>query len=238
VVYLSFYEELAKYYDLMYSNKNYSDEVESIHEIISQYKTSTDSKLLDMACGTGGHVEYFKKYYDVTGCDLNQDMLNVAKQKHPEITFIQSDMITLDIKQRFDIITCLFGSISHLPDTKSLHSAVSVFANHLVPGGIVIIEPFLFWEDVLPNHVSMVTVDEPKIKLARISTPTRDGDYLLLDFHFIIGNPGNVRYYHDPHKMFLYSKEMFETTITTVGLEYHYVKPEWARSGLVIGRKS
>ena len=235
---MSFYKELAKYYDLIYANKNYSGEVESIHEITSQYKTSPDNKLLDMACGTGRHIEYFKKYYDVIGCDLNQDMLMVAKQKHPEIMFIHSDMTTLEIEPRFDIITCLFGAINYLPDITSLHSAVESFAKHLVSGGIVIIEPFLFWEDIIPNHVSMSTVDEPELKIARINTSTTEGDYLHLDFHFVIGTPSGVKYFHDPHNMLIISKEMFENAITTSGLEYHYVKPEWARSGLVIGRKS
>jgi len=235
---MAFYSELAKYYDAIYSSKNYSEEVESIHGIISQFKKSGGKKLLEVACGTGGHVQFFKKYYDVIGCDINQDMLNVAKELYPEVTFVRADMTSFDINKKFDALTCLFGSISYLPNPEALLSTMNSFARHLKSGGVAIIEPFLFWEDVILNHISLDTVDSDDLKIARVSNAYKDGDYLVLDFHFVIGTPKGVNYYRDSNKMFLFSKEMFESAISSAGLEYYYETPKWARSGLVIGVKS
>ena len=234
---MAFYSDLAKYYDAIYASKNYSKEAESIHEIISKFKKSDGRDLLEVACGTGGHIQFFKKYYDVVGSDINQDMLNVAKELHPELTFVRADMTSFDIKKKFDALTCLFGSISYLPNQQALLSAMNSFAMHLKSGGVVIIEPFLFWEDVIPNHISLDTVDNDGLKIARVSNAYKDGDYLVLDFHFVIGTPKGVNYYRDPNRMFLFSKEMFESAISSAGLEYHYEMPEWTRSGLVIGVK-
>jgi len=235
---INLYKTLAKYYDKVYSQKNYSDEVDKLYDIISRFKQSEGNRLLDVACGTGGHISYFKKYYDVVGCDLNQEMLEVAQKKHPEIPFIQADMTTLDFDPKFDVMTCLFGSISYLADQSALSSTMNSFARTLSSGGVMVIEPFLFWEDVIPNHVSMDTVDEPELKISRIAKASKKGMYLVLDFHFTIGTPDGIKYFHDSNRMFLFSKEMFKESITDAGLEYHYLKPEWARSGLVIGKKA
>ena len=53
-------KELAKYYDLIYSWKDYKKEVENINKLILKYKQSRGKRLLEVACGTGHHLQYFK----------------------------------------------------------------------------------------------------------------------------------------------------------------------------------
>ena len=68
------YKELARYYDLIYPYKNYKKEAEDISDLISKYKRSEGDTLLDVACGTGKHLEYFQNEFSCTGIDLNQEM--------------------------------------------------------------------------------------------------------------------------------------------------------------------
>ncbi|MFX1344099.1 MAG: methyltransferase domain-containing protein, partial [Promethearchaeota archaeon] len=72
------YKELAKYYDLIYSWKDYRKETNKIEKLIKKYKKSDGNKLLDVACGTGKHVEYLKENFSCTGIDLNVEMINIA----------------------------------------------------------------------------------------------------------------------------------------------------------------
>ena len=102
------YKKLAKYYDLIYSFKDYKAEVKRIKEIIEKYKKSSGNKLLDVGCGTGKHLEYLKDDFSCTGCDINNEMLEIAKTDVNGVIFTQADMINLDLKNKFDIILCLF----------------------------------------------------------------------------------------------------------------------------------
>ncbi|MGY5874256.1 MAG: class I SAM-dependent methyltransferase [Candidatus Thorarchaeota archaeon] len=234
---MEFYGELAKYYDLIYANKDYKDEVAKLHDIIQQHKQSSGNSLLEVACGTGNHIEHFKEMYDLVGFDLNDEMLKVARSKYKDIEFIQGDMTSMDLGRKFDVITCLFGSISYLPDEQNLNDAAGAFSKHLVDGGIVVIEPFLLPEDVKLPHVSMNYIDEPDLKLARINNVYYEGDHLIINFHFLIGTYDDVKHIHDPNRMKLFTITDFESAFRKNGLEPIHVTSEWARSGHLIGIK-
>ncbi|GAA0351510.1 class I SAM-dependent methyltransferase [Bacillus horti] len=65
----------SKYYDTIYSTKNYKTEAEQIHQYITnerqEYKT-----ILDVACGTAQHAFYLKDQYLVDGIDLNPEFIS------------------------------------------------------------------------------------------------------------------------------------------------------------------
>ena len=91
------YKELAKYYDLIYSWKNYKKEVNKIEKLIKEYKKSDGIKLLDVACGTGKHLEYFKENFSCTGIDLNEEMISIARNNISDVDFKLADMINFDL---------------------------------------------------------------------------------------------------------------------------------------------
>jgi len=67
------YGELAKYYDLIYSFKNYKKEAVRIEALVSKYKESEGNELLDVACGTGHHLKHSKDAFSCTGVDISRD---------------------------------------------------------------------------------------------------------------------------------------------------------------------
>ena len=67
----SIYGELAKYYDLLYSFKDYKTEASKIIQLIAKYKKSKGDSLLEVACGSGHHLEYLKSKFSCMGTDLN-----------------------------------------------------------------------------------------------------------------------------------------------------------------------
>lgn len=81
--------------------------------IIKELSLKTGDKILDMGCGTGRHsVELAKKGMLMTGIDLSNDMLNIAKQKakknNLQINFIQGDASKTKLDDKFDhaILIC------------------------------------------------------------------------------------------------------------------------------------
>ena len=55
---------------------------EVANNIVEKYKLEGNVKILDIGCGTGEHtLELLKKGYKVTGVDLSNEMLKIAKKK-------------------------------------------------------------------------------------------------------------------------------------------------------------
>jgi ubiquinone/menaquinone biosynthesis C-methylase UbiE len=74
------YKDLAKYYDFIYSWKDYKNEATKVKSLIKEYKKSNGNELLEVACGTGRHAQYLKDDFSVLATDANQDMLRIAKR--------------------------------------------------------------------------------------------------------------------------------------------------------------
>ena len=62
---------------------------ESVMELLD---VPTGAKVIDLGCGNGALTQKLaEKGYEVIGMDASQDMLQIARQKHPALTFIQAD---------------------------------------------------------------------------------------------------------------------------------------------------
>jgi ubiquinone/menaquinone biosynthesis C-methylase UbiE len=72
--------EYAKYYDLIYKDKDYRKEVDFIENIFKiTYKPKS---ILEIGCGTGSYTKMLlKRGYEVTAVDISDDMLKIARKK-------------------------------------------------------------------------------------------------------------------------------------------------------------
>ena len=61
----------AEIYDTVYSFKDYAAEAERVNELIQSRRPGAAS-LLDVACGTGKHLEQLRRWYAVEGVDLDR----------------------------------------------------------------------------------------------------------------------------------------------------------------------
>lgn len=67
-------------------------------------------KCLDLCTGTGDIAEFLSKSCVVIGLDFSPEMIAIAKQKHPEIEFIEGDCTNLPFEnESFDAVTISFG---------------------------------------------------------------------------------------------------------------------------------
>src|ERR1039457_3545618 len=137
------YTDLARYYDLIYSWKDYQKEAATIQRLIARYKRSKGKDLLEVACGTGRHIQYLKDKFHVLGTDISAGMLGVARQNVKGMHFQRADMVTLNLGKEFDVILCLFSSIGYVKTSADLKRTLQNFGRHLKKGGVVIIEPWL-----------------------------------------------------------------------------------------------
>src|SRR5258708_16300871 len=108
------FSKSQQYYDAIYSGKDYAQEAVYVKRIIAVHKRSQGNALLDVACGTGGHVPYLRDDFAYEGLDLDPEMLALARARFPEVAFHQGDMVDFVLDRQFDVVTCLFSSIANV----------------------------------------------------------------------------------------------------------------------------
>lgn len=86
-------------------------------ELISQLKPN--SKILDLGCGVGLPFDkYFsKKGFSVTGIDISERHVELAKKNNKNAKYIVGDFFSKEIKGKFDAIISLYA-IFHIPRTE------------------------------------------------------------------------------------------------------------------------
>lgn len=213
------YQKSSLYYDAIYSFKNYQKEADKIHQLIQQHKRSPGRTLLDVACGTGGHLAFLRQHYEVEGLDVNPDMLKIARNKHSDLTFHQADMTSFNLNREFDAIICLFSSIGYVRTKQRLHQTIQNMARHLPPGGVLIIEPWLSPEVFKPGSVHGLWVDKPDLKIARMNTHIVKDNLSIMDMHHLVGTPNGIEHFIEHHEMALFTHEEYLEAIRAANLK-------------------
>ncbi|MDF1497662.1 MAG: class I SAM-dependent methyltransferase [Patescibacteria group bacterium] len=236
---LLLYRVLAKYYDLIYSFKNYKKESDELEKLIAKNKKSSGKALLEVACGTAHHLEYLKNNFSCMGIDLNQSILNVAKAKIKNVVFKKADMINFDLKKQFDVITCLFSSIGYVKTYENLEKTIKNFAKHLKTGGVVIIEPWLTKEYYALDKPHMTIYEDKDLKIARLNTSKVKDGVSVMDMHYLIAERGkDVKHFVDRHELGLFEVDKTLAIMKKAGLKAKFIKSGLMKNrGLYVGVK-
>ena len=234
------FSKSANFYDALYGSmgKDYAAEAQKLHTTVKQHKRSTGNTLLEVACGTGKHASLLQKDYQVEGLDLDAEMLAIASQKYPDITFHQADMVEFNLGKQFDVVTCLFSSIGYVKTKARLESAVQAMTNHLLPGGVLIVEPWFTPEQWKPGRVSALFVDQPELKIARMNISEVEGRLSFFVFHYTVATPQGVEYFTERHELGLFTPDEYLEAFRKAGLTVTHDSTGLDGRGLYIGLKS
>lgn len=144
------YGRIAYYYDLEYSRNRQG--LHFYHEMAR--RAGTKARILEVACGSGRVSQpLLKAGFNVTGLDLSEEMLRLARQKlegAPEelrqrANYIQGDMRDLDAalgRQEFDLIFIAINSFQHLASQADQLACLQSIRKHVAPAGRFIIDVF------------------------------------------------------------------------------------------------
>jgi ubiquinone/menaquinone biosynthesis C-methylase UbiE len=229
----------AHLYDAIYltRGKDYEADARSVHELVKENLKSGGNTLLDVACGTGIHLNYLKSYFECEGLDLDQKMLDAAQIKLPEMRFHQGDMLDFDLGRQFDVITCLFSSIGYVKTVPNLKRAIANMNRHLKPGGVLVIEPWFTPQDWNPNNVYATFVDQPDLKIARMNLSGQEGMISYFVFHYLVGTAQGIDYFEERHELGLFTVDEYKLALLDCDLEVIH-DPWWLNArGLYLGLK-
>ena len=192
--------------------------------------------LLDVACGTGQHIYHLRLHYNVEGLDLSEAQLQVARKRNPNCTFHLGDMLTFDLGRRFDVVTCLFSSVGYVRSVDGLNHAVANMARHVEPGGLLVVEPWLTPESWLPGTLWSDYVDEPDLKVARISVSEVEGRLAIIKFHILVARDAEVDYFRERHELTLFTEDEYLASLRSAGLDVSFDPEGLIGRGLYVGQ--
>ena len=215
------FTKTAEYYDALYHFKDYGAACNQLHQLIQQYNANAKT-LLDVACGTGKHLEYLKNRYEATGLDLNPELLAVARKRCPEVNFHEGDMTNFRLETTFDVVVCLFSSIGYVQTVENLNKAVACFTQHLNPGGLLVIEPWITPEKYWVDKITANFVDQPNLKIAWMYTSQLKGLTSVFDINYLVGTPEGVSNFTEQHVMGLWTDAEYKNAIQQAGVKVNY----------------
>jgi len=233
------FSKSAAYYDVIYDSmgKDYPKEAAKAHQLIQKYLKSGGNSVLDVACGSGRHAGLLGKYYKLEGLDLDPNMLSVARKRYPRITFHKGDMIDFHIGKKFDAIVCLFSSIGYVKTKSKLNKAILTMTQHLLPGGVMLIEPWFSPGQWRSGRASALHVERPDLKITRMSHASRKGNISILEFQYLIGTSSGIQHSMEEHQLGLFQKRDYLEAFRKAGLKVIHDPNGLDGRGLYIGLK-
>ena len=223
----------ARYYDLLYRDKNYSGEAQFIHELLRNYAPRTKS-IIELGCGTGAHAVLLAKAgYQVHGVDLSAEMLQRATERQchlptelaSRLEFSPGDIRTIRLNQQFDAVISLFHVISYQTTNEDLQAAFATVKAHLKPGGVFIFDCW-YGPAVLSDRpgVRVKRLEDEEISVIRIADALTYPNENLVDVHYQVfikqKNTGTVEELQETHRMRYLFKPEIKLLLTQSGLEY------------------
>jgi len=163
------FSEYARYYDLLYKDKDYAGEADYVHRLIQRWNPSAKT-VLELGSGTGKHASLLAdKGYVVHGVERSAEMLagaeRLVKQRGTRAdgvipTFSQGDIRTAKVDRTFDAAISLFHVLSYLISNDDLLAALKTARAHLNARGIFL---FDIW------YGPAVMTDRPAVRVKRMA---------------------------------------------------------------------
>jgi len=233
-------QELAEVYEAIYRSrgKSWVDEADYVTEVIRSRAPEARS-LLDVACGTGAHLEEFSRPFDpVQGLEIAEPMLELARQRLPDIPVHAGDMREFELDRTFDAVCCLFCSIGYLETVDELRSAIRSMAEHVEPGGVLVIEPWWFPERFIEGYVAGDMVIEDGRTVARMSHSTRQDRATRMEVRFMVGDENGIAEFTEVDMLTLFTRDEYEDAFAEASCPAEYLEGGLTGRGLFVGTRS
>ncbi len=220
------YGDLAWTESIVTSSDDYADETDFYTNTIKESAEIKAETLLHLGCGAGGNDYIFKKHFKVTGVDISEDMLEIARKANPEVTYLLGDMRNIEMKEYFDAVA-IPDSIDYMATLPELKSAIGTACKYLKPGGALLIVAKTREEFQENNFCYTGTNEEVEITIFENNyIPNTKRTTYEATLVYLIRRAGKLSIHTDNHKLGLFSQFEWLSLLHGAGLEVRQIRLE------------
>ena len=208
------FDAYARYYDLLYRDKDYAAEAKYVAARIREHAPQA-KRILELGCGTGVHAEHLARLgYIVHGVDLSEAMIASAEARKVflqadiagRLSFGLGDVRTVRTGETYDAVISLFHVMSYQTSNADLEAAFETASVHLSPGGLFLFD-FWYGPAVLMQRpeVRIKRLEDDDIKVTRIAEPVMHVNENVVDVNYAmlieVKATGKVEAVQETHRM-------------------------------------
>lgn len=145
---MTFDNNYAEFYDLLYQTKDYNKEARYIDTLIKRNLGDYEPKILDLACGTGKHAfELERMGYSIDGSDISNEMIKLAQKRALDLKsnikfYNYSFQESNNINAEYDVVISMFSAVNYLTSFEDISRSLTNMHGLLKSGGLLI---FDYW---------------------------------------------------------------------------------------------
>jgi len=227
---MTVFNEYARYYDLLYRDKDYRAEVEYVHGLIQKHAPGARS-ILNLGCGSGRHDRCLAELgYTVTGVDLSEEMLSAAKGAavgNDSLRYMSGDVRTVRLAETYDVVVSLFHVMSYQITNTDLKQAFATARAHLKPGGLFLFDCW-YGPGVLSDRptVRVKKLEDEAVSVIRYAEPVLHPNENVVDVNYRVEitnkQSGKTNGIRETHRMrYLFLPEIMEY-LEGAGLQHSF----------------
>jgi len=212
------YSKLAWTEHILADPASYEEEAMTYIKILERYISILSPTMLHLGCGAGGHDFHFKRHFSVTGVDLNERMLEIAKKTNPEITYLEGDMRNIKLDEKFDAVI-IPDSIMYMSTLEDLSAALRNAAAHMKPTGVLMIVAHT--KEEFRNNNFAYTGEDEKFHITVL-----ENNHIISDstyestMVYLIRRNGELSIEHEVHTLGLFSYDQWMTLFEKLKLKF------------------
>jgi SAM-dependent methyltransferase len=222
------YHDLNWIWPIISPPEDYAEETELFSRVIKEHAKIEVRTLLHLGCGGGRNDYTFKKYFDVTGVDISEEMLSLAKELNPDVNYHLGDMRSLRLRRSFDSVTAP-DSLNYMKTEEELHQIFLTAYEHLNPGGVFLTVAEESRERFKQNRTISSTHSQEDIQITFIENsfdPDPTDTHFEITFIYLVRKRGQLEIYTDSHVLGLFEIETWHRILRETGFNVEELKFE------------
>ncbi|MFO8191742.1 MAG: class I SAM-dependent methyltransferase [Bacillota bacterium] len=229
------YNELAWAGPILSPPEKVAGEVDLYCRAIKENSAIEPVTLLHMGSGAGVYDFTFKKYFTVTGVDISEGMLEVARHLNPEVDYHQGDMCYIEMGKLFDAVV-IPESIAYMATPDDLRRAVFNAYQHLNPGGVLLIVALLQEEFRDTNFAYSGSSEDLQVTVFENNyLPDPKGSVYEATMIYLVRRGGELEIYSDQHILGIFSLSEWLDIFRKINVDLKQIKLDDLYDPYVLG---